>query len=389
MIIENVSIARDHRARKQAASLLAAGYAVGVICRRDTANRLYRRPGLVIYEYPPPPERAGKLFFALEYAYSLLAAFALMIRALFDGRFHAIQTGQPPDVFFLSILPAKLLGARIVVDQRDLSPEVYANRFGTSDGIMPAVLRTLERVSWLSADHVVTVNESLVRVVRGRGRVAPERVTAVVNGPLLTAVDRSVRDDSLRRGFSRLVCWLGLMGPQDHAHLALLAISHYVHRLGRRDALFVFIGDGEEAGRLRRLTTELDVADFVSFTGWLEEEDVFSYLATADLGLDTNLQPEVTPVKALEYLAHSVPFVAFDLLETRALAGEAASYVEPADTEEMAREVARVLDGHDERAHMARIGRERIEREFAWDRQQDRYLGVYDGLLDGKAMVRS
>jgi glycosyltransferase involved in cell wall biosynthesis len=127
----------------------------------------------------------------------------------------------------------------------------------------------------------------------------------------------------------------------------------------------------------------------VSFTGWLEEEDVFSYLATADLGLDTNLQPEVTPVKALEYLAHSVPFVAFDLLETRALAGEAASYVEPADTEEMAREVARVLDGHDERAHMARIGRERIEREFAWDRQQDRYLGVYDGLLDGKAMVRS
>ena len=65
------------------------------------------------------------------------------------------------------------------------------------------------------------------------------------------------------------------------------------------------------------------------------------YLATADLALDSNLQPEVTPVTGLEYMAHGLPFVAFDLEETRAMAESAARYVPPGDADSnfrMARE---------------------------------------------------
>src|SRR5207247_1334063 len=149
------------------------------------------------------------------------------------------------------------------------------------------------------------------------------------------------------------------MGPQDHADLALLAISHYVHRLERHDALFAFIGDGEAASSLQRLAAELEIEEFVQFTGWLAEDACFGYLAAADLGLDTNLQPEVTPVKALEYMAHRLPFVAFDLLETRALAAEAARYVAPGNAEGMAGEIGRLLDAPDERRRLGEIGRER------------------------------
>ena len=46
-------------------------------------------------------------------------------------------------------------------------------------------------------------------------------------------------------------------------------------------------------------------------------------LATADIGIDANLQEEVSPVKVMEYLAFGLPFVAFDLPQTRAMAGEA------------------------------------------------------------------
>ena len=172
--------------------------------------------------------------------------------------------------------------------------------------------------------------------------------------------------------------------PQDRVELALHAISHYVHRLGRRDALFAFLGDGVSAAALRKTAAELNIDDVVRFTGWVDENSLFTYLATAHLGLDTNLEPEVTPVKGLEYMAHGVPIVAFDVLETRALAAEAARYVEPGDTEELAQAIAQLLDSPDERGRMGRIGRERIEREFAWDRQEAQYLEVYEQLLSAR-----
>jgi glycosyltransferase involved in cell wall biosynthesis len=381
LIIENVSIARDHRARKQIATLLRAGYRVGVVCRHDPDNVHYERVGLRIYEYPAPPERAGKAFFVLEYVYSLLAAAVLMLRAVADGRFHAVQAGHPPDIYFLAALPPKLVGARFVVDQRDLSPEVYEDRFGTRDGVIPVVLRALEGASWRVADHIICVNPSLLQVVVTRGGITRDKVTVVGNGPVLASVAERSPDSRMRAGLPHLVCWVGVMGPQDHAEIALSAISHYVHQLGREDALFVFIGAGEALPVLRRLAVDLNIDEFVRFTGWLDEKECFEYLAAADLGLDSNLQPEVTPVKALEYMAHALPFVAFDLLETRALGRGAARYVAPGDAEAMASEIARLLEASAERRAMGRIGRERIEQHFAWDRQEDRYLAVYQRLI--------
>jgi glycosyltransferase involved in cell wall biosynthesis len=384
LIIENISIARDHRAQKQLKSLLAGGYRVGVICRSDENNARFRQQGLDLYEYPAPPEGDGLAVVAFEYGYSVLAAVALVLRALADGPVHAIQVGQPPDIYFVPAFFAKLFGARFIVDQRDLSPEVFEARFGKSDGLLARTLRLLERASWRTADHVFTVNGSLVQVVNERGGVPPRGVTAVANGPLLSAVAQGTADEELREGFAHLVCWHGVMGPQDHVELALQAIAHFTHELGRRDALFVFMGDGVAEPGLRELATELELDEVVRFTGWLAEDACFTYIATADLGLDTNLQPEVTPVKAMEYMGHGVPLVTFDVHETRLLAGESASYVEAGDAEGMAREIARLLDDPEERRRMGDVGRERIEQQFAWDRQEERYLEIFGNFLDGK-----
>jgi glycosyltransferase involved in cell wall biosynthesis len=381
LIIENVSFARDHRARKQAYSLADAGYRVAVICRRDACNKNYAFEGVRLYEYPPPPEGGGPVMFAVEYAYSLLVAAVMTFRALLAGAIHAIQAGHPPDIYFLLGVPAKLFGTRFVVDQRDLSPEVYLDRYGKSDGALPRVLRKLERASWRLADHVFTVNDSLVDVVSRRGGVPAERVTRVGNGPMLAAVDEQMPYPHLRGGFEHVVCWLGVIGPQDHLELAIRAVSHLVHDLERRDTLFVVIGDGEAAAAARELAAELGVSDFLHFTGWVDERDVFAYLATADLGLDTNLQAEVTPVKMLEYMAHRLPVVAFDLRETRVLAAGAAEYVEPGDIEQLARAVDRLLRDPDERHRRGDIGRARIEAEYSWEHQEERYLGAYDRLL--------
>jgi glycosyltransferase involved in cell wall biosynthesis len=64
-------------------------------------------------------------------------------------------------------------------------------------------------------------------------------------------------------------------------------------------------------------------------TGWLPEEQVFGDMASSDVGLDTSLQAEVSPVKAMEYMASGLPLVSFDLPETRSIAEDAAVLVAP------------------------------------------------------------
>ncbi|MEA2486072.1 MAG: hypothetical protein QOD46_1183, partial [Actinomycetota bacterium] len=84
--------------------------------------------------------------------------------------------------------------------------------------------------------------------------------------------------------------------------------------------------------------------------------------------------------KGMEYMAFRVPFVAFDLLETRRMAEEAALYAPPGDTGALADRIAELLDDPVRRGRMGAIGRARVEQDLSWERQRDRYLAVYSGL---------
>jgi glycosyltransferase involved in cell wall biosynthesis len=179
------------------------------------------------------------------------------------------------------------------------------------------------------------------------------------------------------------------MGPQDRVELALQAIARLVHSGRAVDAHFAFVGDGESRPAAQRLAAELGIGDHVSFPGWLDEAEVHAYLATADLGLEPNLEEIVSPVKAMEYMARGVPFVAFDLEETRRLGRDAALYARPGDVGTFAARIDELLDDPRRRAALGQAGRRRVADELSWERQEPAYLDVYRRLLDPVAPDRS
>jgi glycosyltransferase involved in cell wall biosynthesis len=181
----------------------------------------------------------------------------------------------------------------------------------------------------------------------------------------------------LRHGRRFLCLWVGLMGPQDRLDLALRAVGHLVREIGRTDCHFAFVGDGEAREPARRLAAELGIESWVSFPGWAGREEVHTYLSSADLGLEPNMEEIVSPVKGMEYMAFGLPFVAFDLAETRSLARDAALYVPPGDVAAFAGAIDGLLADPARRAELGRSGRRQIEERLAWERQEDAYLGVY------------
>jgi len=378
LIVENVALARDHRLRKQARSLVESGFDVSVICRSDPHNR--EHPEVRVHEYRALPDAQSRLGFVREYGYSWAMAAWLTLKLFVTEPFDAVQISGTPDIYFTIGAPFKLLGKPLVLDQRDLSPELYEVRYGRR-GRLYDVLRWFERGSFRTADHVITVNSSLENVVYRRGALPSGAVTVVGNGPLLEHTSNRRPRPELKMGRRFLCCWVGMMGPQDRVDVGLRAVHHLVHVIGRTDCHFSFIGDGETRDASKRLAVELGVGDWVSFPGWLREEDAFGYLSTADIGLEPNLEEIVSPVKGMEYMAFSVPFVAFDLIETRALAEGAAAYAKPGDVASLAGLIDDLLADPVRRAAMGRTGRRLVEDHIAWDRQKAAYVGVYRRLL--------
>lgn len=386
IIVENRPAGLDHRVVKQIRSLVRNGYFVRVITQRHPANDIYRaQAGVQLLEYRAPPEPSGLLGYLAEYGYSFLMAGVYSLRVLARERIDVVQFCQPPDIYFLLAPLFRWAGARVLVDQRDLLPELYKARYGRSSRRLLWALHTFESLSQRSADHILCVNEYLrERILAASGR-PPGDVQVVRNGPVLAQVAATRGDDTLKRGRRHLCCWVGEIGRQDRVDLLLKSVHHAVRRLGRTDSLFAIIGDGESLAEVKSLARELDVDDWVHFPGFLSADEVFRYLATADIGLDASLQFEVSPVKAMEYMAFGLPLVAFDLPQTRAIARGAALLARPGDIAGHARNIDALLADPGRRYALGSAGRIRVREELAWEHQAATYVETVARASAGRA----
>jgi len=170
-------------------------------------------------------------------------------------------------------------------------------------------------------------------------------------------------------------------------------VAVIVHELGRRDISFTFMGAGDSHADLVALRDELGVQDYVELPGRVPDSYVGSVLSTAELGLCPDPKNPLNDVstmnKTMEYMAFSLPVVAFDLRETRVSAEDAAAYVEPNDVARYAEAIVALIDHPELRAGMGRFGRERVENELAWEHQQGGYLAVFDELVGATSKSRA
>jgi glycosyltransferase involved in cell wall biosynthesis len=383
VLVENVPLGTDNRLKKQTRSLLASGFDVTVICRRHPCNKTCV-PGVHVVQYPSPPEGEGLLAFVVEYGYSVAMAAVLTLWSAARRGFDVLQVASTPDIYFLVAAPCRWFGRPVVFDFRDPSPETYEARYGRRDSRIYRALLLLERWSFRVADRALVVNESLGTMARTRGGVADARIVLVGNGPEAKRITRRSARSDLRPARRYLSCWIGAIGPQDHVDLALRAIAYLVYELKRTDCAFAFVGVGEALPALQRLADDLGICDWVIFPGFVDEELVFDYLSTADIGIEPNTEDYVSGVKVMEYQAAGLPIIAFDTEETMHLAGDSARYAPKGDFASMARLIDELLDDPAARDEMGNIGQRRVKEFTAWELQAGRYISAIRELIDGR-----
>jgi len=389
IIVQNLPVPFDRRVWLECQALVEAGHEVSVVCPRGPGEPRHDVvAGVHLFKYWPYPSSSssGKAGYLAEYLYSFTMTAWLTARVWRRRRVDAIQTCNPPDIFWPLLLALRGLGgARCVFDQHDLCPELYRSRYPTGGAGPYRLLRLLERATYASAHHVIATNESYRATAIARGAKRPDEVTVVRTGPDPDWLRRQAPDPALRRGRRFMACYIGVMGPQDGVDVILRAAAILVHEMGRHDIGFILMGKGDCFDDLLALRAELDLDDVVEFTGRAPDELVFRVMSTADLGLSPDPKNPLNDVstmnKTMEYMAFELPVVAFDLRETRVSAGDAAIYAEPNDIGLYAKAIAELLDNEEQRKAMGALARARVEDELAWQHQRGAYVGVYADLL--------
>ncbi|GAB3927660.1 glycosyltransferase family 4 protein [Kribbella albertanoniae] len=388
IIIQNLWVPFDRRVWEECKALKGAGYDVTVVCPKGPGDPAYQViDGVAVHQYKAYAPGGSKAGFIVEYAYSFLMTLMLVLRARKAGRFQVMQACNPPDIFWpIAILLRKLDRTKFVFDHHDLCPELFQSRFGGTTSLPYKGLRFLEKMTHRTADHVTSTNDSYRRIAITRSGKANHDVTVVRTGPDPEKLQRVQADDSLRDGHKYLVTYIGVMGPQDGVDIVVRAADHIVNQLGRTDIKFTLMGGGDSYDEVVALRDELGLQKHIEFTGRVPDETVRAVMSTADLGLSPDPKNPLNDVstmnKTMEYMAFELPVVAFDLIETKVSAAEAAVYVEPNDVAKYGQAIVDLLDDEVARRRMGRFGRERVEQVLAWKHQQKAYLGVF-GQLTG------
>lgn len=392
VVVENLSVPFDRRVWQECQALRDAGYDVFVICpqgsKRDTEAHA-RIDGIEIHRYPLKAATGGCVGYLREYGAAIWRSRRLARRL---GRFDVVHICNPPDLLYLVARPLKRRGARVIFDQHDVVPELYLSRFDRGKDLLYRLVLALEKRTYRMVDVVIATNESYRQVAIERGGKDPDRVFVVRSAPDLSRFSGGVGDPALKRGKEHLLCYLGVMGPQDGVDYALKSLAA-LRDMRPDDWHAVFVGGGDCFDQMRALASELGLDDYVTFTGRIPDEELLACLSTADVGLSPDpynpLNDVSTMNKVLEYMACGLPMVSFELQEARVSAGDAARYVECNDTDAFAAATSALLDDPAEREWRGRLGKERLEGSLSWDHSKVQLLASYAAAMGAGAPARA
>lgn len=398
ILVENLSVPFDRRVWQESCALVDAGFAVTVICptgAKQDREREVEIDGVRILRYPLRAASGGPVGYLREYALALWHTMRLAIKVRRRGPVHAVHACNPPDLLFLIALMLRPGGTRFVFDHHDLVPELFLSRFPRGGPTLHRLTKFVERLTFATADAVISTNDSYRRIAIDRGKVAAERVTVVRSAPDLHRFIPRDQDAGLRRGRRHLLAYLGVMGRQDGVDYGLRALQHLRDDLGRDDFRCVFMGEGDCFDEMISLAHDLGLDDIVEFTGRVPDEFVQRCLSTADVCISPDpmnpLNNLSTMNKVVEYMAMGRPIVSFDLLEARVSADDAAEYVPANDELAFAKALDALLDDPDRRRRMGQSGRRRVEQELSWDQSRQALVAFYRQFLglDSGRSVRS
>jgi glycosyltransferase involved in cell wall biosynthesis len=374
VLLENQPYPYDARVRAEVKAMRTAGYRVTVVGPTGAGFEALEEQldGVRVLRFRAPPSGRGIYNYAVEFGVSFVRLRTLTRRIAREDRVDAVLVCNPPDFLVELARPFARRGAGVVLDDRELSPELFEVKFGRR-GPVHALLVAVERRAFHAADATLVTNASYIENVTRRAGLPRDRVFVVGNGPDPRRIHPVPPRPELRRGRAHLVLWMGAMSTQEGLELLVQAAGELVQGRGRDDITFALVGPGDVHDLLEEEIVRCGLEGVVELAGRQDDDGVRAYLATADVCVNTDqpnpMNDRAAMRKVLEYMAAGRPVVQFPLAEMRRLCGDATLWATPGDPLSLASQIERLLDDPALRRRVGEAGRARVHDGLMWPDQ--------------------
>jgi glycosyltransferase involved in cell wall biosynthesis len=241
-----------------------------------------------------------------------------------------------------------------------------------------------ERSLGASADRIIAVSDAARRYYERSTALPARKLTTLRNGIDLpafraeVAASEGVRDELGIPGDAVVAATVAVLRPQKGVEIMLRALPALLAE--RPELVYLVVGDGPDARRLRGLAAELGVRDHVRFPG--SRTDVARLLGACDLLVHPSLE-DALPTSLMEAMAAGLPIVAGAVggVPEMVEEGRTGRLVPPGDVAALTAAVRELLADADLRAAMGREGELLVAECFDLDTQARRLRDLYLDVL--------
>ncbi len=374
----------DIRVRRKAQALIAEGYSVDVLgLQGSNPQKQYTVDGVHVYTIALGKKRGSQIRYAFEYFAFLAWAMWRLTFLMLRRKYSMVEINTLPDFLVFAAIFARWMGAKVVLDMHEITPEFYMSKYGIPESsFWIRALKFQERISFNYADHVLTINQPIQDLLEGRG-LDGEKSTIIMNSA----------DESRFASFFKLA---GAKDPDKfvmmyHGTLTRiygldLAIEAFamVHEQ-MPGAEFCILGSGTEKEALSKLAQERGLGSKVKLLGQVPPGDIPGYLSKCDVGIlpirsDVFLE-FASPNKLPEFIVMGIPVIISRLRAIRSyFSDDALAFCTPNNPEDLSKQMLRIYKDKQLRALLVVKAKEEYA-PISWDVMKKRYVDMVENIV--------
>lgn len=380
----------DVRVRRECDALADRGEKVDLICLQkpdeapqETINNV------TVYRLPVKHKRGqGPLGYILEYLNFFIRAFFCLTRLHLHNRYPIVQVHNMPDFLVFTTIIPKLMGAKILLDMHDITPELFVSLYGISEkSITFKLLCFAERLSLAYADAVLTVNQNIRDLFLTRNPIA-RKIEVVMNAPDPRYFTPK-RSGALTPNGSVRLFHHGQILRRYSFEVALEGFKIAKQHIPQLQ--FDLYGDGEEKyiAELKAYLQTHHLQDSVHFHDRVPVDQVPPLIEQAHIGIvpckkDIFVDKVMLPVRLLEYVAMNTPTIISRVGTVESYFDDTeVAYYPHNDAQALAQQIMTLYNNPNKCQNLVKNAKSAFQ-NHRWEQQKENYYGVIDKLLGRK-----
>lgn len=291
-----------------------------------------------------------------------------------------------PDV--IHIQSHIIIGRALAIEGRRRGIRIIATNHLMPENVLDFTLlperakRVFVRWAWRAADRVLSLASAITTPTRRAADFLERNTHRRGVLPVSCGLRASDYAAEIGRPKEHKIVFVGRVTLEKEIDVILRALPRLDPALG---ATFTIVGDGDQRKNLEKLTSELGIADRVTFTGRVTDTELRAHLTGASVFVIASIA-ELQSIATMEAMASGLPIVAANAMALPHLVheGENGFLFQPGNDRELADRISRVLNF----APAEYEAMQRASLEAVKVHDIDRTLDTFEALYRGEQVAR-